>query len=449
MNNNNDCQNRREAITALVLGQLEREVADELKTHINTCQTCRSLYQALADEEQTIHSAFKAIADRSQTIQDSLVEQLDKQAGMTPDRSMEPEKTRDIRLVWRTIIKSKMTKLSSAAAIIIAVLAVLIVMHQFIGPEVAWAEVLENIRNSRTLTFLIRKSEDGPPIAKVMVIAPYLMRTEFLGNQEGAASLLGGQILIVDAEKGKGLILNTEKKKAMICPAKQTKLPLYDVYRNFRNLEDFPVEETGRRVMGDIQAVGFKLKKEGGDREIMVWADPETKLPILMEESVEDTQGQSVRLFVTDIVFDAELDRSLFSVELPEGYEKDEEASGLVRREVELANMVKSAVNMDRILKCCRMYAAEHNGQWPDSLKELTKYSVDEETFINPQQPERKVGYIYLKPPVSAPGDRIVLYEAYDEWNEGINVGYASTRIQFVRDISDFEKQLKESGQPK
>ncbi|MHC4648314.1 MAG: LolA family protein [Planctomycetota bacterium] len=348
--------------------------------------------------------------------------------------------------MWRVIMESRITRLAAAAVITIAAL---IGVHQFIGPEVAWAEVLENIRNSRTLTFLIRTSEGGPPVAKAMVIDPYLMRTEFLAEQERVERLLGGQILIVDAEEGKALILDTVMKKARVCPADKTALPIYDAYRNFREMEDFSVEQVGRRRIGNIQAVGFKLKKENGEREIMVWADPETKLPVLMEETVEDARGQVGQYIVTDIVFDAELDRSLFSVELPEGYEEDEEASALIRRQAELANRVMSGTNVSRILKACRKYAGEHNGQWPDTLKELAKYGVEEETFVNPRQPERKVGYIYLKPPPSASQDTIVLYEAYDEWNEGINVGYASTRVQFVRDKSEFENQLKESSPPR
>ena len=33
MNNNNDCQNRRQAIAALILGELDTPAADELKKH--------------------------------------------------------------------------------------------------------------------------------------------------------------------------------------------------------------------------------------------------------------------------------------------------------------------------------------------------------------------------------------------------------------------------------
>jgi len=54
MSNRNDCKNRREAIAALVLGELETPAAGELRKHIDVCEVCRNLYQALAGEEETI-----------------------------------------------------------------------------------------------------------------------------------------------------------------------------------------------------------------------------------------------------------------------------------------------------------------------------------------------------------------------------------------------------------
>jgi len=423
----------------LLVGYMEKVLAEAEKraveSHLEACPPCRAELAQLIGLRDRLVTNGKDLAQTN--LEDAVLDRILREQSLKLRKANKID--RQLQL-WRKIMKNRITKLAAAAAIIIVAL---IGIHQFIGPEVVWAEVLENIRNSRTLTFLIRTSEEGPPIAKAMVIDPYLMRTEFLGEQEGAARLLGGQILIVDAEKGKGLVLNREKKKAKVCPADKTALPIYDTFRNFRDMEDFSVEQVGRRWIGDIQAVGFKLKKKEGEREIMVWADPETKLPILMEETIEDAQGRVGQYVVTDIVFDAELDPILFSVEPPDGYKIEEPEYNSV------VNRVKSAVNVDRILKACRKYVAENKGQWPDSLKELTKYGIEEETFINPQRPEREVGYIYLKPPASPSEGRIVLYEAYDEWKEGINVGYAGCRVQFVRDESDFEKQLRESSQSK
>lgn len=354
--------------------------------------------------------------------------------------------------IWRTIMKKRITKLAAAAVIIIAVF---LGLDLIVGPNtagVAWGEVLENICNSKTLTCLMRAKEDGPPIGKIMTIDPYLLRCELLGEQQiAAARIWGGQILVADTGKGKGLILDIVKKTAKMCPADKEMLPIYDTFRNFRNRVGFSVDEIGGRQIGDKQAIGFKLRKTElkrgeGKCEIIVWADSETKLPILMEETLENREGQVEQFVVTDIVFDAELDVSLFSVKPPEGYKLEELNDG---RGVELAKRTMSIANVHRILMACKKYVTEHNGQWPDSLQELTKYGVDKETFVNPRQPALEVGYIYLKPPAFPAESRIVLYGAYDTWNGGISVGFADYHVEFMKDESGFKKQLKEPLQRK
>jgi len=133
MNSNKDCETRREAIAALVLGELESKAADDLKEHIATCETCRSFYEALTDEEEVIRSAFATIADRGESIGDNIVEGVGKELGR-PSR-------RTIRFRLRTIMESRITKLAAAAVIIIAVFFVL---HFAGGPDmasVAWGEV--------------------------------------------------------------------------------------------------------------------------------------------------------------------------------------------------------------------------------------------------------------------------------------------------------------------
>jgi len=142
MNKQNDCQKRREAITAFALGELEHRAADELKKHIDTCETCRSLYHALVDEEETIRSAFKAIADRSETLQNSLVKQLDKHDLSVAQIYIRSRKT--VKVILSAIMKSPITKIAAAAVIVIAVM---IVIQQFSVPidvtNVALADVQE------------------------------------------------------------------------------------------------------------------------------------------------------------------------------------------------------------------------------------------------------------------------------------------------------------------
>lgn len=339
-------------------------------------------------------------------------------------------------------MKSPITKLAAAAVMIIAVLTGLHQLGESIeGASVAWAGVLENIRNSKTLTFLVRTTEDGPPIMKIMAIDPHHLRLEFLSEQIPAPPVVGGQILIVDTNKAQALILNTVKKSCKIYPADNKMMDIYNTFRNFRDKVDSSVDEIGSRRVADKSAVGFRLRKLDEDHEIIVWADAKTKLPVLMEETYKDAKGQHGQHVITDIVFDAELDKSLFSLEPPPGYKLEQfEYDEVVTR-------MKSAANMDRILKACRKYVNEHNGQWPDNMQVLFKYGLDKQVLTSPIQPTREIGYVYIKPPVSPSESRIVLYEAYEVWNGGINVGFANYQVQFIKEESDFKNRLEEPVQ--
>ena len=71
--NNDDCQSPRDPIAALVLGKLETSAADELKKHIDACETCQNVYQVLqiiekctnfGPERADIEERIKNINDR-------------------------------------------------------------------------------------------------------------------------------------------------------------------------------------------------------------------------------------------------------------------------------------------------------------------------------------------------------------------------------------------------
>ena len=124
MSRKNDCLNRRDAIAALVLGELDTTAADEIKHHIDTCMNCRSFYQAMVEEEETIRSAFEAIDYRSKAIGDKLIEH-DKILVAHDDISVAKDEYQAKQLAiawpntWRTIMNNRITKLAAVVAVVI------------------------------------------------------------------------------------------------------------------------------------------------------------------------------------------------------------------------------------------------------------------------------------------------------------------------------------------
>ena len=331
----------------------------------------------------------------------------------------------------RTIMKSRITKFAAAAIIIIAAL---IVINPFDGSNIAFADVLKNIQNAKTLSWKTTIITEGqrPQTSHILVREPYNMRVE----------LEDGRVWILDHLKGKTLVLEQSRKFAVVSSTAITSLEIYDTFKNFQNMEGFLIEETGQKQINGKLSIGFRLTKEDDGQEIMVWADLETGLPVLIEETKTYPQSSIDFLTITnDIIFDAELDEALFSITPPEGY-VTQSMEGPRERAAQLASRTQSAANINQILKNCLDYVEENSGQWPNTLYELVNFGLDKEVLVNPRQPELENGYVYLKPERHLSPSDIILYEAYDVWSIGINVGFVDGHIEFIKEESDFRERL-------
>jgi prepilin-type processing-associated H-X9-DG protein len=333
----------------------------------------------------------------------------------------------------RTIMRNPVTKIAAAALIIAAILF----MYSFSGSEsVAFADVMQNIQNARTLTYqtVLTEVEQEPQVLKTMVLEPHLMRVE----------LADGSIWITNHGQGKTLLLDSDTNQAVMSSTPQRTLYLYDTFQNFRNSPDFTVRNFGRDTINGTQAIGFRLSKENDENVIIVWADPQTSHPIRIEHTMKDKDGKVIKSMTTKIVFDAELDKSLFDLSVPDGY-THKSVDGPSERDAKLAQRTQAAKNMKKILLNCIMYAQEHQDQWPDNLQDLNVYGLAADDLMNPRHPEEETGYVYVKPEMPLSPSKVVLYEKYDSWTDGINVGFVDGHVEFITEESVFKSRLKES----
>jgi len=189
MTTSNDCHNRREKIAALVLGELEAPTADEIKRHIDSCEICRLLYQALTAEEQTIQSAFKVVDDRSKALGDNLVAQFDR--GSHRSSSGTPI----LHRLWGVSTTPKRMAELAAAALIIT--GVFIRIYHFGGSNVAWADVVEKFRSVPFFSVSIYIKEDVISEPKQMEL--WMSRTGKTRLRVGTQVIFGHHGEIVEA----------------------------------------------------------------------------------------------------------------------------------------------------------------------------------------------------------------------------------------------------------
>ncbi len=111
--------------------------------------------------------------------------------------------------------------------------------------------------------------------------------------------------------------------------------------------------------------------------------------------------------------------------------------------------------NLRSIALAICSYADENKGKLPETINQFTPYLSDNKILTNPRQPNRKIGFVYLKPAVlmkdiKDSGRCIIAYEYYKSWPEnGLCAAFADGHVEIIRIETNFKKLLKESAQNK
>ncbi len=215
-----------------------------------------------------------------------------------------------LQILRRTIMKSPITRIAAAAVIIIAVL---ISINQFggsiDGASVAFANVAQQLRNARTLTYTV-----------VTQVGDRTMRMEVAFKEPGHMRYSGerGIVSIMDQTQNIGLLIDPLKKEfteieLSNLPPDQSQVNLIEELRTLPERAD---EVLGEREMDGRVVQGFRVSEKGVDR--IVWIDAKTGDLVRMEVELVNAPGAYV--VMTDVKFDVDLDDSLFSLTPPEGY---------------------------------------------------------------------------------------------------------------------------------
>ena len=218
------------------------------------------------------------------------------------------------RTLRRITMKSPITKIATAAVIIIAIcIGIHYLGGSIDGASVAWSQVVEQI--SSYTKYKCRQRvvrEQGPEFPTMLVY--------HLNLSQRRQEVEDGTIHIIDM-RGEDAItveLDPANKKATV-----TKLigfgPRKDphIIEMVKQFEQESTEKLGTKEKNGKILQGFRhLPNKHSD--FTVWVDPDTKLPVEIELK-HVNRGQTI--FMDEFEFDFELDLSAFSTDVPDDYE--------------------------------------------------------------------------------------------------------------------------------
>ena len=216
--------------------------------------------------------------------------------------------------IWRTIMKSSITKIAASAVIIIAVmLGINYIGGSPDGASVAWADVLENIEAARTVMYIREfESSDEKEVVETRIMEPYHYREDVIESNSKY------NVVIRNTKLNKNLLLFPYTKMGVIGDDGDS--PVYELRayeRLKRDFRDGTEKNLGRIKLNGRETVCFEISKD--NKTITVWADPDTALPIQIEE-ISDENGDKKKVVRSDIRFDMEFDEQLFSLTPPADY---------------------------------------------------------------------------------------------------------------------------------
>jgi hypothetical protein len=211
----------------------------------------------------------------------------------------------------RIIMKSKITKLAAAAVIIIAALLAVTLFGPPEVAKVALADVIEPILNARTASLDIVLGPDGNQ---------QVIHDDVLGSRiRRTVSNVKHSDIIIDLEQQKLLTLDHSDKTAVYI-----ELGGLDDLQNYleilqttvARLKDNPDFQVADMGIQEIEGQSYIVFVAAGKNEtVTIWADPQTALPVRIEQKTPNMQ-----IACENLQFDVELDESLFSMEVPADY---------------------------------------------------------------------------------------------------------------------------------
>ena len=234
--------------------------------------------------------------------------------------------------IWRIIMKSRISKLTAAAVIIVAVL---VGINQFCGSatNVVWAEVARKVQASRGVIF--RSTEEIVPDTYGRGVD--FTMNHYSSTQSRLDGYKGGQIIktIYSDCDTKTVILvdHLPSHKSYVKMTGEETMPdgfgMADPNRMVQGFLSHKYRELGPRTIDGVLCEGFETTDPdfyGGGKlpeplMARVWIGVETGYPVRIEGEYVVSNDRTHYSFVRDqFQWDVELDESLFEPNIPTGY---------------------------------------------------------------------------------------------------------------------------------
>ncbi len=364
--------------------------------------------------------------------------------------------------IWRIIMKSRITKLATAAVIIIVLMLGINYLDTPIdGASTVFAAAMDSVRQARTFscTEIFEVTyEDGGKRGKYLMKQKLMFKEPDRERHEKLTSAPPwpqyiGEVTIWHYGKRQRLQFRPFDKTAefhdmnsdYVIDKKTGELKLTQLNTSLR---DYLLKSSAGAVedLGRVELYGqsVRMLQSRKDKRITtVWVNPATRYPVQIEHKWTD-QNRSPVMFAS-IQIDADLDDGLFSLEPPEGYALSMDEFGWPDDKKKMMTKVKY------LGLWCVVYANDNDDQFPGDLADLVRAGVITDEVLNkvlaaPDDPDGPPVIRYRKPNTDAKdwSTEVILYEIYEQWPEdGVVACFADGHCELIGEQNRFEELIR------
>lgn len=272
--------------------------------------------------------------------------------------------------IWRVIMKSPITKLAAAAAVIIVIL---IGLEWSGGPNtatVAWAKVVEKVEQIESFIFQQRISINGMPEGATTemelttyVSSVYGLRQDTYENGRvisiSYVPLEGATITAVWPGRKKYLKVSTTEEHIRKTHEQSNPKGMIKEFMSFEHTG------LGRKIIDGVEVEGIEVNDPNFLTFVFestvgrLWVDVKTNLPVRTEiEGLSGNGSIETKIVAYDFDWDAEPGPGVFEPNIPDDY--------TIHGEIDVSD------NEGAAIKALRMFAELVSGQYPSNLDLMT-----------------------------------------------------------------------------
>jgi outer membrane lipoprotein-sorting protein len=238
----------------------------------------------------------------------------------------------------------------TSAALVAAVFGLMQTPHK----TFAFEDVVNAVRKADTVTYTtVVKPKNGPS-------------SSYKSMHKGSVTrmvLADGSYSVMDIAGRKMVMVQPATKTATVTllgNAPKDMPTMGDSIIAWLKAAETKGKAVGEKMIDGIQAVGFEA--DFGATKFTLWSDPKTKLPVLIESSI-GAPSDPIQMTMREFVFNSTLEDSLFSTEVPAGYQVKESK----QLAVDYAALAKLPPE-EHVVRILKFYSGLYDGAFPERI---------------------------------------------------------------------------------